>query len=81
MRRHSSVYCRSVPEMKSVLLRNKERFMKRFISVLILIVLWPLAASRAQVLAPNEAGVSMGDWHTIVRDVEAAKKFWILMGG
>jgi catechol 2,3-dioxygenase-like lactoylglutathione lyase family enzyme len=55
--------------------------MKRFISVLILIVLWPLAASRAQVLAPNEAGVSMGDWSTIVRDVEAAKKFWTLMGG
>jgi hypothetical protein len=55
--------------------------MKRLISVLSLIMLWPLAASQAQVLAPNEAGVSMGHWYTIVRNVEAAKKFWILMGG
>jgi catechol 2,3-dioxygenase-like lactoylglutathione lyase family enzyme len=55
--------------------------MKSFISVLILMGLWPLAASRAQVLAPNEAGVSMGEWYTIVRDVDAAKKFWTLMGG
>jgi hypothetical protein len=55
--------------------------MKRFISVLILIVLWPQAAWQAQVLAPNEVGVAMGQWYTIVRDVEAAKRFWILMGG
>lgn len=55
--------------------------MKQFISVLMLVVLWPLAASWAQVLAPNEAGVAIGHWHTIVRNVEATKKFWMLLGG
>jgi catechol 2,3-dioxygenase-like lactoylglutathione lyase family enzyme len=55
--------------------------MEGFISVLSLIVLWPLAASQAQVLAPNDAGVAMGHLYTIVRDMDAAKEFWILMGG
>ena len=32
-------------------------------------------------LTPNQAGVSMGHWHTIVRDVDAAKHFWTLLGG
>jgi catechol 2,3-dioxygenase-like lactoylglutathione lyase family enzyme len=34
----------------------------------------------AQVAPPNEAGVSMGHLHLNVRDVEAAKRFWILLG-
>jgi len=55
--------------------------MKRFVSVLSLIVLWHLVASQAQVLAPNDVGVAMGQWYTIVRDAEAAKQFWMLMGG
>jgi len=55
--------------------------MKRTIGILLLIVVWPLAVSRAHLLAPNEEGVSMGHWYTIVRDVDAAKKFWTLMGG
>jgi glyoxalase/bleomycin resistance protein/dioxygenase superfamily protein len=54
---------------------------KKLFLVLNLAMLWPPAASRAQVYAPNEAGVAMGHWHTIVRDVEATKKFWILLGG
>ena len=45
------------------------------------LVLWLLATCSAQVLAPNEKGVSMGQAYTIVRDLDAAKKFWILMGG
>jgi catechol 2,3-dioxygenase-like lactoylglutathione lyase family enzyme len=53
---------------------------KRFIAVLGLAMLWPLPASRAQLAAPNDAGVAMGHWHTIVSDVEAAKKFWMLFG-
>src|SRR5712691_10785267 len=44
-------------------------------------MLWPLAVSQAQLLAPNGAGVTLGQWHTIVRDVDAAKKFWVLLGG
>ena len=31
-------------------------------------------------MAPNEEGVSMGQAYTIVRDLDAAKKFWTLMG-
>jgi catechol 2,3-dioxygenase-like lactoylglutathione lyase family enzyme len=55
--------------------------MKRSIVLLSLAVACPIAALRAQILAPNKAGVAMGHWHTIVRDVEATKKFYILLGG
>jgi len=53
---------------------------KRLVYVLSLVALWSLTASWAQVLPPNEAGVSMGHLNTIVRDVEATKKFWELLG-
>ena len=36
--------------------------------------------SRAQLAAPNDAGVSMGHVHMFVQDVDAAKKFWIAVG-
>lgn len=55
--------------------------MKRHISILILIVLWPLSESWAQVLALDGAGVALGHLDTNVRDVESTKKFWILLGG
>ena len=55
--------------------------MKRFVSILSVVVLWPLAASWPQVRPLNEAGVSMAQLHEIVRDMEASKKFWTLMGG
>jgi hypothetical protein len=55
--------------------------MNKLISVLGLVALWPLAESRAQLYAPNEAGVSMAQWSTLVRDVEATKKFWMMLGG
>ena len=55
--------------------------MKKLISILSLVVLWPLAASWAQLEPPNELGVTMGSIHLSVRDVEANKKFWALMGG
>jgi catechol 2,3-dioxygenase-like lactoylglutathione lyase family enzyme len=45
------------------------------------LVVWPPTASWAQVVAPNAAGVAMGQWHTIVRNVEATTKFWALVGG
>jgi hypothetical protein len=54
--------------------------MKRLVSIACL-VLWPLAASWAQLRAPNDVGVSMSHVSTIVRDLDAAKKFWILIGG
>lgn len=55
--------------------------MKKLILALSLVVMSPAAALWAQVLGPNEAGVAMGHLHTIVRDVEATKKFWVLLGG
>jgi len=54
---------------------------KRLIGILILAAVWPVVPSHAQVLSPNEMGVALGHFHTIVRDVEATKKFWVLLGG
>ena len=53
----------------------------RHVFVFALIVLSLVAESWAQLRPPNEAGVSLGHWHALVRDVEAAKKFWVLLGG
>lgn len=39
------------------------------------------ASARAQLAAPNKAGVSMGHLHYVVRDVEANKRFWMALGG
>lgn len=55
--------------------------MNKLISFLTLAVLWPLAFSWAQLLPPNQAGVTLGQWHTIVHDMDAAKRFWIILGG
>jgi catechol 2,3-dioxygenase-like lactoylglutathione lyase family enzyme len=55
--------------------------MKRLIPALGLAVLLLPAASRAQLYPPNEAGVTFGQWGTIVRDVDNTKKFWVAMGG
>jgi len=52
--------------------------MKTLIPMLALVGLLPL---QAQLLAPNDAGVSVGSWHTIVKDVETTKKFWAMLGG
>jgi catechol 2,3-dioxygenase-like lactoylglutathione lyase family enzyme len=51
------------------------------IIILSLAVLSLQATVRAQLQAPNEAGVSFGQWNTIVRDVEATRKFWTTLGG
>jgi catechol 2,3-dioxygenase-like lactoylglutathione lyase family enzyme len=54
--------------------------MRRHLAVLSLAVLWSLGASWAQLVAPNQAGVSMGHVHLNVQDIEAQKKFWIALG-
>ena len=54
--------------------------MKQLVSILSVLVLYPLSAW-AQLRAPNESGVALGHWHTIVRDVDATKKFWTILGG
>lgn len=55
--------------------------MKKLISILCFVMLWPLTPSRAQLFPANDAGITLSSWHTIVRDVEATKKFWALFGG
>ena len=45
------------------------------------IALWPIGISWAQLEPPNELGVSFAQWGTIVRDVDAAKRFWVGLGG
>ena len=54
--------------------------MRRHFVILSLAAIWPLAASWAQLTAPNQAGVSLGHVHLNVRDIEAHKKFWIALG-
>ena len=49
--------------------------------MLALAALWPLQQSSAQTYPPNDAGVSLGQFYTIVRDVDATKKFWGGYGG
>jgi catechol 2,3-dioxygenase-like lactoylglutathione lyase family enzyme len=67
--------------MKSGPCFKKERSVKKIIWILSIVMLCPLASSWAQLLAPNDAGVTMGQLHLIVRDVDANKKFWMLLGG
>jgi len=38
-------------------------------------------AGFAQTPSPNEAGVSMGHFHLVVRDVDAQNRFWLALGG
>ena len=55
--------------------------MKKIISLLLLSTFYSSHSTWAQLRAPNEAGVSLGQWHTIVRDVAATEMFWITLGG
>src|SRR5579862_38608 len=42
--------------------------------------LWAVSAS-AQLLPPNADGISMGHVHLTVRDIDANKSFFVLLGG
>jgi hypothetical protein len=55
--------------------------MKKLIFILGLLIALPSGVVRAQLEAPNDMGVSMGDVYVNVPDVEAAKPFWISLGG
>ncbi len=48
---------------------------------LVLLLAWPSGLSWAELSAPNAAGVAMGHFHYVVRDVSAEKNFWIALGG
>ena len=55
--------------------------MKKPLLIAIAVLAFPWAPAWAQLEAPNEAGVSFGHVHTLVRDVDATKKFWTALGG
>src|SRR5258707_13233361 len=46
-----------------------------------LLLLYPLSAVWAQLQPANEAGVTLGHFHTTVRDVDASEKFLTTLGG
>jgi len=48
---------------------------------LVLLIAAAAGPAMAQLAAPNDAGVAMGHLHLVVKDVEAQKKFWTMMGG
>jgi catechol 2,3-dioxygenase-like lactoylglutathione lyase family enzyme len=57
--------------------------MRKIISILSLSLVALLFAgeSRAQLAAPNDAGVSMGHVHLVVADLDANVMFWTMLGG
>ena len=55
--------------------------MKELIAMLGVVLLWPVTPSWAQLEPPNGLGVTMGHVHLNVRDVEANKRFFALLGG
>src|SRR5581483_1313091 len=55
--------------------------MKTVLPILGLSIVYPLGTLWAQLEPPNEAGVAFGHFHTLVRDVDASRKFWITLGG
>jgi catechol 2,3-dioxygenase-like lactoylglutathione lyase family enzyme len=55
-------------------------FLVRLVLLAAAALLWT-AEPRAQLAAPNQAGVSMGHLHYHVRDVEANRRFWTALGG
>lgn len=60
-------------------MRNLRRMLPAVAVAAVLLI--SAGASRAQLAAPNEMGVSMGHVHLVVKDVEASKKFWTDLGG
>ena len=56
--------------------------MRRFVELLALMSFGIIAlGARAELSAPNAAGVAMGHLHYVVRDVASNKAFWVALGG
>ena len=55
--------------------------MKRSIPILILAVVSSLPSAWGQLRPPNADGVTMGQVHALVRDMDNAKKFFTILGG
>ncbi len=55
----------------------KTQFLSAFAALAVLTV----SPARAELAAPNSTGISMGHIHLAVQDVEAEKKFFVMLGG
>jgi len=55
--------------------------MRKLIFILGLLILLPMGRAGAQLAAPNDMGVSMGHVHLNVHDVDAAKQWFVTLGG
>ena len=49
--------------------------------VVVAVAIFAASLARAELSAPNAAGVAMGHLHYVVRDVAANKAFWVALGG
>ncbi len=49
--------------------------------VVVAVAIVAASLARAELSAPNAAGVAMGHLHYVVRDVAANKAFWVALGG
>jgi catechol 2,3-dioxygenase-like lactoylglutathione lyase family enzyme len=58
-----------------------EGMMSKLICVLGLAALLPATAARGQLADPGSVGVAMGHVHFAVQNIEAARKFWVAVGG
>src|SRR5688572_24312984 len=55
--------------------------MRRILELTAIVSLAAAFTARADLSAPNSAGVAMGHLHYVVRDVAANKAFWVALGG
>jgi catechol 2,3-dioxygenase-like lactoylglutathione lyase family enzyme len=55
--------------------------MRKLIWILGLVAILRAAPARAQLADPGSVGVAMGHVHFAVQDMDAAKKFWLTVGG
>ena len=50
-------------------------------TALLLVGLLPIPAAEAQLAPPGPAGVVMGHFHIVTRNLEAHRHFWTTLGG
>ena len=53
----------------------------QFLSAFAALAVLTVSPARAELAAPNSTGISMGHIHLAVQDVEAEKKFFVMLGG
>jgi catechol 2,3-dioxygenase-like lactoylglutathione lyase family enzyme len=61
---------------------TRGKIMRRILALVAIVSFGVLTGrARAELSAPNSAGVAMGHLHYVVRDIAANKAFWLALGG